>query len=330
MSKKLEQVLEYLIAGKQDKAKELLHQVFIEKARKIHEDIMSHDDMDEDRAIGGDDEDDWTRDIMGKHDRHLSNLSDEIDAEETMAEDEDTEIEDDDTVDMHDDDEVETDDDEDEVDLDDDDEVDDDEEIDSEDEVDDEVDTEHSGMEGVEDSIGDLEDALAELKAEFERLESGEDVDDEVSDEDTVKSDEEESDEESDEDMDESWLEEDWDDLAEAIELEKVKVPASGEVGSGKFSSDVGEKAKSPTATSQTQRMGAKPVTVDSKKHNGFNRESAPTSKELGITNRRKTADTGMSKVSKEGNASAALNKTVSEFGIDKNSMSPLSKSPRK
>ena len=32
--------------------------------------------------------------------------------------------------------------------------------------------------------------------------------------------------------MDESWLDEDWDELAEAIELEKVSVPTSGEVGS--------------------------------------------------------------------------------------------------
>ena len=141
---------------------------------------------------------------------------------------------------------------------------------------------------------------------------------------------EEVKDDETEEAMDESWLDEDWDDLAEAVELEKVKVPTSGEVGSGKFSSDNGEKAKSPIATSQTQRMGAKPITVDSKRHTGYNKETAPTSKELGITNRRKTAETGMSKVSKEGNAAAALNKTESEFGVNKNSMSPLSKSPRK
>ena len=239
----------------------------------------------------------------------------------------------DDMMDMHDDHESS----EDDLNLDDDDDLnlDDDDDLNSEEDVDDEFDTEDSvddeetdagrgGMTGVEDSIGDLEDALAELKAEFERLESGEDdeVEDEVSDDEVEDDDTEE--------MDESWLDEDWDDLAEAVELEKVKVPASGEVGSGKFSSDTGEKAKSPIAASQTQRMGAKPITVDSKRHNGFNKETAPTSKELGITNRRKTAEAGMSKVSKEGNAAAALNKTESEFSVNKNSMSPLSKSPRK
>jgi len=325
MSKKLEQVLEYLIAGKQDQAKELLHQVFIEKARKIHEDIMSHDDMEEDHDLGGDEGDDWKHDIMGDHDEHLEELSDEIDAEETMAEDEDVSVGDDDMMDMHDDmggDDMGGDD----------------------MAADDMGGDDAEGMEGIEDTIGDLEDALAELKAEFERLESGEeDAGEEAGEEDAGEEDageeageedaseEDAGEESSEEDMDESWLEEDWDDLAEAIDLEKVKVPASGEVGSGTFSSaDANAKAKSPIATSQTQRMGAKPIKTDDKHHSGYNRETAPSSKDMGITNRRKTAETGMSKVSKEGNSSAALNKTVSEFGIDKDSMSPLSKSPRK
>ena len=96
MSKKLEQVLEYLIAGKQDKAKELLHKVFIDKARKIHEDIMSDDEYDDEVDYERDNQrqkdarksdfgDGWKKNIMGKHDRQLGNMSDEIDAEETMA-----------------------------------------------------------------------------------------------------------------------------------------------------------------------------------------------------------------------------------------------------
>ena len=42
---KLSKVLEYLIKNDEEKAKELLHQVFIEKARAIHEEMMGHDDM---------------------------------------------------------------------------------------------------------------------------------------------------------------------------------------------------------------------------------------------------------------------------------------------
>jgi hypothetical protein len=360
MSKKLVQVLEYLIAGKQDKAKDLLHQVFIEKARKIHEDIMSHDDMEEDDVLGGDMGDDFRHDVMGKHNDHLEGISDEIDNEETMAEEEgdedmddmggdDVDVEDDDMMDpatggMDSDDDMGGD--------------------DMDDMVGDDMDKE--GMSSIEDTIGDLEDALAELKAEFDRLEGGEagegdedmddmggddmddmggddmdtgseddESDDEAGDEDNTAEDDDASPspEEGDEEMDESWLDEDWDDLAEAIELEKVKVPTSGEVGSGTYnSSDANAKSKSPIATSQTSRMGAKPISVKDTPHRNYERETAPTSKSMDLSNRRKTATTGMGKVSKEGNSpNAMINKTKSEFGTDTvGKDSPFTKSIRK
>jgi hypothetical protein len=53
---KLEQVLEHLVAGNEAKAKDLLHQVFIEKARAIHESLIGEDNDDE--TFGGDDMDD--------------------------------------------------------------------------------------------------------------------------------------------------------------------------------------------------------------------------------------------------------------------------------
>ena len=362
MSKKLIQVLECLIAGKQDQAKDLLHQVFIEKARKIHEDIMSHDDMEEDDVMQGDEGDDFRHDVMGGHDRHLEGLSDEIDAEETMAEEEgeefggmpgdDVDVEDDGLGDIP---GAETGDD-----------LGGDMDGEMGDNMDDDMDNMGDGMDGemgdmgeIEDTIGDLEDALEELKAEFERLEGGEEGDEEGDEEGSDIGDEGEeageegaddfSGEEGDadatddtageegtgeeEDMDESWLDEDWDELAEAIELEKVSVPTSGEVGSGTYSSsDANAKAKSPVPASQTTRMGAKPIKVEDKPHNKYERETAPTSKDMGLTNRRKTAETGMGKVSKEGNSpNAALNKTKSEFGADTvGKDSPLSKAPRK
>ena len=345
MSKKLEKVLEYLIANEQDKAKELLHQVFIEKARKIHEELISQDDMDEMDELGGDQGDELTHSIRG-HDRHLKQLDDEIEAEETMSEDDDLDMGDDDTMGMDDlgsdDDDMGDDEDldmgDDDMDMGDDDGMGDDDDMGDED---------HPEMSDIENTIGDLEDALAALKAEFEKLEGGAEGDDEA--EDDMEFDSEEADddaddaeydaeddseeadaEDDDEEMDESWLEEDFDDLAEAIELEKVSMPGNGEVGSGRYLGTPAA-AKSPIATSQTSRMGAKPVTTDSKHHAGYNKETAPTSKDMGLANRRKKADAGMSKVSKEGNGSAAINKTASEFGADtvgKNS--PLSKTPRK
>jgi hypothetical protein len=360
MSKKLEQVLEYLIAGKQEKAKELLHQVFLDKARKIHEDIMHHDDMDsEDDMMSGDEGDDWIKDITGKHDNHLKGLSDEIDSEEFMSEEED-----DIDIDVHDD---NMDDDTDNMDADtdihgdidvEDDDIDMDYDSDTEMDMDtnddmsdsnfsddmDSTDSESGDMGKIEDTIGDLEDILGELKAEFERLESGEDseeVDTDMSDEnsddmdfdtDSEDMDSDSEDTKDEDEMDESWLDEDWDELSEAIELEKVKVEMGGEVGSGKFQpSDANSKSKSPVPTSQSSRMGAKPVKVEDKPHTNFNRETAPTSKDMGLSNRRKTAETGMAKVSKEGNKAAALNKTESEFGIGETGKnSPLTKTPRK
>ena len=370
MSKKLTQVLEYLLAGKEDKAKALLHQVFIEKARAIHEEIMSADDAAEDDIIGGDEGDDWKDDITGKHDKRLKGLSDEIDAEETMAEDDDdfsgldgdTDDFGGDDVDVEDGEDNFGDDEGSEDNFDADGEFgDDDIESDGE---------EASGEFGdIENSIGDLESALEELKAEFDRLESGESGDDDGADlgddegsddnlgsEDDIEADDDadfgdddssddigvgdeddaesanDDDEGSEDDVDESWLDEDWDELAEAIELEKVKVEMSGEVGSGSFQpADANAKAKSPIATSQTARFGSSPIKIDDKKHSGYSKETPPTSKDMGLSNRRKTSTTGNSKVPAGRNSSALINKTGSEFGADtvgKNSI--LSKSPRK
>jgi len=210
-------------------------------------------------------------------------------------------------------------------------------------------------MSDIEDTIGDLDAALAALKEKFEQLERGdsenndmdaadadmEDADDDMEDADADIEDADADIEDADDDMedaeddeekmDESWLEEDFDDLAEAVELERVSVTMGGEVGSGKGQGAPADKSRSPLPASQTSRLGAKPVTTDSKHHSGYNKETAPSSKDMGLNNRRKKADAGMSKVSKEGNGSAMINKTASEFGADtvgKNSI--LSKAPRK
>lgn len=48
MSKKLEQVLECLINEESDRASELLHDVIVEKARTIYQDLVNEEDEDED------------------------------------------------------------------------------------------------------------------------------------------------------------------------------------------------------------------------------------------------------------------------------------------
>ena len=319
---KLEQVLEHLVAGDEAKAKDLLHQVFIEKARAIHEELISADeDMDEE-TLGGDEGKQLRHDMM-HHSDHIDELSNEIESEEIMGEDEDMMAADAD-MDM----------------------------ADAEDDLgdamgatDDAMDDEAmSGdvMSDIESTMGDLETALADLKAEFERLEGGSD-DAEMGDMDDMgseeMSDEEGESEEGEEEMDEMFTEEDFDDLAEAVELEKVTVPHSGEVGAGKFSPrDANEKAKSPLPPSQTSRFGAEPIkTGKGPTANGYALQSAPSSDKLPIEakgNQRKKATDGMAneqsgKYGAKEDSKSALDTTDRTFGKG-NQTSPLTHAPRK
>ncbi len=330
MSKKLEKVLEHLINGREDEAKDLLHQVFIEKARAIHEELINMDDesMDE---MGGNMGDDLINDI-GEDSDYLDELADEIEAEETMAEaDDDMDMDMSDAEgDLSDEMAADAGDESDMMDMDMDSDMDSntDSDMDMADEVDGEI------FASVQDTLVDLDDALAALKAEFEKLEAGSseegkaeevEADDEVEGED--ESAEEEGEEDEEEKMDESWLAE-FDDLEESVSLDTVSAPNEKEVGAGKYAS-VETNTRSPVAKAPNEMFGAKPVqTGKGPTKSGYERESAPTAQQLkGVKdNRRKKADDGMSQVSKEGSGSAMLNKSQGE----PNKKSPLSQSPRK
>ena len=173
---KLTKVLEYLIKNDEEKAKELLHQVFIEKARAIHEDMMSHDDeMEEDIGGSGDEGKDFRNAVNARGqdahseavDAQIRAMENEIDFEETMNEDNLDEFK-------------ATTDDEDELALD----VDGDEmDMDVSDDMPMDGGEDHEDHEAIMDKMSDLETALAELKAEFEKLEAeerGEGEDDET------------------------------------------------------------------------------------------------------------------------------------------------------
>ena len=320
-SPKLSKVLEYLIKNDEEKARELLHQVFIEKARAIHEDMMSHDDdMEEEIGGSGDMGKDFRNEInaRGHHDAHadavdaeIQAMENEIDFEETMNEGDDEE-----ELDM----EVSDDDDGDEMDMDMDMDMDDD--------------GEHSDeFEVIDDKMQDLETALAELRAEFDKLEAAERGEDEDEDEDSDKDEEEES-----------WeMDEDFDDIAESLDLEVVtkdmekSVPAK-DVGAEQSGMSDGNKARSPVPPSQTSRFGAKPVDIGAgPDHKGYDLQAAPKSNmdamkiadpDMKADNRRKTASSGSSRLNQEGNKPAAqLNTTAKQFGADTvGKMSPLSK----
>lgn len=340
MTKKLEKVLEYLIAGKEDRAKDLLHQVFIEKARAIHEDLINMDEEVELDEIA-DEGEDLIHDVEDSSDE-LDELHDEIEAEETMSEDDDMSM---DFADAGAEDDFGGDDfgsDDLEGGLDVEDDVADIEDAGDMEDFGDVEGEEAPDVEELADEMHDLEDALAALKAEFEKLEAGEEHgEEEVSDEEEAEGDEEEaegdeeaaSDEESEEEeMDESWLAE-FDDLDESVHLDTVQVPhGEGEVGSGHYA-PVETNKKSPVGKAPDAVMGAKPVkTGEGPVKSGFNKETAPSSKELPhtSTNRRKKAEQDTKRVSKEGDSAAKLNKATSDGFGEVNKKSPLSSSPRK
>jgi hypothetical protein len=308
---KLLKVMDYLINEQEDKARELLHQIFIEKARAIHEQMINSD-MEED-MMGGDEGEHLTHDIE-------SDLN-EIDAEEhfgsgTMEaagedmdmedaeEDLSDELEDEDMadMDMEDADDMADDDDEDMT------------QVDMDDEA--EMHSAHHDDESEGEKIHDLEQAIAELKAEFEALKHDTEGTEHA---------------EHEADVEESWeshtddLDEDYDDLSENMDLDTVQAAKRGEVGSGRFA-PAETNTRSPVPPTQTDMMGARPVkTGQGPKASGYDRQSAPDSKSMGFSNRRKDATAGMSTVSKEGDASAMLTKGTSAGYGAVNTKSPIS-----
>ena len=325
---KLSKVLEYLIKNDEEKAKELLHQVFIEKARAIHEEMMGHDDMEEDEVGGSGDQGKDFRNAVNARgqdahseaiDAQIRAMENEIDFEDTMNEEEGDLEEFKATTDDEDELELSLDDDGDEMDM---------------DVTGDEGSSEHDDHEAIMDKMGDLETALAELKAEFEKLEAEERGEGEGEEEEEGEGEEEE----------ESWeMDEDFDDIAESLDLEVVtkdmekSVPAK-DVGAEQSGMSDGNKARSPLPPSQTTRFGAKPVDIGAgPEHKGYERQAAPKSSmdalkigdpDMKPDNRRKTAASGASRMNQEGNKPAAqLNTTAKQFGADTvGKMSPLSK----
>jgi hypothetical protein len=306
--------MDYLINEQEDKARELLHQIFIEKARAIHEEMMSHDeDMDED-YMGENQGDKLAQDIE-------SDLN-EIDAEEHYGAS--TMEAHDDELDVEDAEEDLSDELEDMEDVEDADDMTDmgDEEVEDEDITQVDMEAPHMDDEDDGEKIHDLEQAIAELKAEFEAL-KGEVEGDASSAEDHEDADKMAEAWES--DTDDLSEDDDYDDLAENVDLDVVHAAKGGEVGSGKFAPAETNK-HSPVPASQSDMMGARPVkTGQGAKASGYDRQSAPDSKSMNLSNRRKDADDGKQAVSKEGDSGALLNKGTSAGYGAVNTRSPIS-----
>lgn len=212
---KFEQMLEYLISEEQDKAKEIFHQLVVEKSREIYETILA-EDFEESEVEEGmevtfretdveDGEMEGAADMMGGDD-------DEMDM---MGGDDDGDIGGDATDDFIGDIEGG-----------------DDEEGDA-------------GSDGdMEDRVMDLEDALDDLRAEFEQMmgdEGGEESDDMGSD-DMGADDEESDDEEDDEEIKDSF------DVSDNFMREYIEKVAAGHGAERKGSGDNGDNVRSPIA----------------------------------------------------------------------------------
>ena len=191
MSNKYEQLVEFIINDETDKARELFHQIVVEKSRDIYENLVAEEDLEE--TMGGNEVEDLVDEVS-------------LDEEGISEEEEDEEGA---------------------------------EEVGSSDEFGGE---EEQGEAEIEDRVVDLEDALDELKAEFDALMAGEEHeehempgihgDDEGSEEEQsefyeAKEEDDEEDEEA-EEVDETIVRE---------YVEKVAAPSNktegGEVGKG-------------------------------------------------------------------------------------------------
>jgi hypothetical protein len=164
---KYEKLIEYIINDESDRARELFHEIVVEKSRDIYESIMD-DEEEMDETVGGNPVKGLMQDVQ-------------MDEEGISEEEDDMGMEHDMDMDMG------------------------DEEMDHHADV--------GGEEALEDRVMDLEDALDELKAEFDQLMAGEEHEEEMypgihGDEDESEDEESEEDSEEDEELDETMVRE--------------------------------------------------------------------------------------------------------------------------
>jgi len=161
MTSKFEQLIEFVINDEEAKAKELFHDIVVEKSREIYENLMDESqELDEESTHDEDDKAEKAGEKVTK-DIEYDDKKDRMDEEEEEL---DEMMGGDASDDLIDDVEAEE------------------QGMQEEEEMDIEMDAEESGDENLEDRVVDLEDKLDELMAEFEAL-MGDDMDsDSVSD----------------------------------------------------------------------------------------------------------------------------------------------------
>ena len=145
MTNKFEQLIEFVINDEEDKAKELFHDIVVEKSREIYENLMNEEEEDLDEESEEELDESAEEDLDESDMMNGEELSDEVEMEEEgMQEDEESDAEFDDEA-----------------------------EEDGKDLTHD-MEKDHDDEGDIEGRVVDLEDKLDELMAEFESLMSGE------------------------------------------------------------------------------------------------------------------------------------------------------------
>lgn len=244
-------IIESLVNGEGEVASDLLHEAFVDKAREIWSGLVEQDEIVEEDISEEEIEESY-------FDEDVDSFEEEIAAEEEYA--------------------MEDEDDESEAEF----ELASDDEMDMEMDMDSEGDMEPESEAGIEDAMLSVEDALADLKAEFAQL-MGDDMGDEeeagLSDE--LPADDFASDLEPEEEVEEEYAFEadESEELEEAADLTKI-----GKDGMHPSEMPAGDDGKASPVASKND-MGGKVVPTGAKSAEGSNKGlSDATAKDMGVT----------------------------------------------
>lgn len=305
LREKLEEVQALLINEEHERAAELFHEAFVEAARNVHKRIMEEEDW------LSEEEDEALEEMVDPEEAEEQIESEELGDSQEFITDEELLGEEEDDEDMEGEEEAE---DELEADL-----VGDEEAEDMEGE---------EAEEDIEDRVDDLEADLNRLKAEFEELQALEDEEHgeeyEPEEAEDMEAEEEMAEESADVELEEEVekaeeVEEAFDELDESFELEAVSGEnKEAQVGTGGEGFKPNMDSVLPKDKADANDPDAKGVDPNAAgtAHEGFDREDAPaTQKFEKRKNVRDKAADDQSKVEKEGDTSALINKTETEFG---------------
>lgn len=192
---KFEQLIEYVINDEQDKAKELFHEIVVEKSRNIYEELMAEEEIEEAKEEDQEELDEAKHEEDEELDESLGGDQADDLIDDVEADEEGMNFEADETVDHE-------------------------EVVDG--------DAAEEGAEDLEDRVVDLEDKLDELMAEFEALMGDEGHADEEGAEELGAEEEMDSEAEADMDVEDETME----GLEEGLELKAAPKPVTSEEGS--------------------------------------------------------------------------------------------------